>query len=64
MPYHSRLLSTTEAAKYLGVHANTVRRWETQGLIQAYRLGTRGDRRFTHAELHRFLTAPGQGRNT
>ncbi|MCK5587038.1 helix-turn-helix domain-containing protein [Candidatus Bipolaricaulota bacterium] len=61
MAHHSRLLSTTEAAKYLAVHANTVRRWETQGLLQAYRLGTRGDRRFTRNELERFLKSSTNG---
>ncbi|MBN1855331.1 MAG: helix-turn-helix domain-containing protein [Dehalococcoidia bacterium] len=61
MPHQSRLLSTTEAARYLAVHANTVRRWETQGLLQAYRLGTRGDRRFTRKELDRFLRASAEG---
>lgn len=50
------MLTTTEAAKYLSVHPNTVRRWEKQGLLPAYRLGTRGDRRFTQGELDGFLT--------
>jgi len=49
------MLTTTEAARYLGVHPNTVRRWETQGLLPAYRLGKRGDRRFSRDEIDQFL---------
>ena len=55
MPKRSRMLTTTEAAKYLSVHPNTVRRWEKQGLLPAYRLGTRGDRRFLREDMDRFL---------
>ena len=49
------MLTTTEAARYLSVHPNTVRRWEKQGLLPAYRLGTRGDRRFLREDVDRFL---------
>jgi excisionase family DNA binding protein len=46
-----RLLTITDAARMLGVHANTLRRWNDRGLIRAYRLGNRGDRRFALAEV-------------
>ena len=55
------MLTTTEAARYLGVHPNTVRRWETQGLLPAYRLGKRGDRRFSRDEMDRFLAQAASG---
>ena len=55
------MLTTTEAARYLGVHPNTVRRWETQGLLPAYRLGKRGDRRFSREAMDRFLSQAASG---
>jgi excisionase family DNA binding protein len=39
----------------LRVHPNTVRKWVTRGLLHAYRLGSRGDRRFAPEEVERFL---------
>lgn len=45
-------ITVSHAAKLLGVHPNTVRRWEKQGKIQASRtLG--GWRLFTFAEINR-----------
>ena len=61
MPKRSRMLTTTEAARYLSVHPNTVRRWEKQGLLPAYRLGTRGDRRFLREDMDRFLNGSTSG---
>ena len=49
------MFTTTQAARYLGVHPNTIRRWEAQGILPCYRLGTRGDRRFLREEVDRFL---------
>ena len=45
MVKRSRMLTTTEAARYLSVHPNTIRRWESQGLLPAFRLARRGYRR-------------------
>jgi len=53
-PY-SEMLTTTEAARLLYVHPNTVRQWTKKGLIRAYRLGTRGDRRFNRKEIECFI---------
>lgn len=49
------LMTTREVAHLLHVHPNTVRKWVTEGLLTAYRLGPRGDRRFTREEIQRFL---------
>jgi excisionase family DNA binding protein len=49
------LLSATEAARLLGVHPNTLRRWTNDGLIHAYRVGKRLDRRFRRTDLEKFL---------
>jgi excisionase family DNA binding protein len=53
------LLGVREAARRLGVHENTLRRWEKAGLILAVKLPT-GVRRFReedverlHADMHR-----------
>jgi excisionase family DNA binding protein len=39
-----RLITPSQAAKLLGVHISTVRRWITQGKLPAYRVGGRGIR--------------------
>jgi excisionase family DNA binding protein len=49
------LLTSSEVARMLNVHINTVRRWENDGMLRALRLGTRGDRRFTREEISRYL---------
>ncbi len=35
-----------DAARFLCVHENTLRRWSDRGIIKAYRLGGSGHRRF------------------
>jgi len=58
-PTDSRMLTTTEVAHLLHVHPNTVRLWANKELLHAYRLGTRGDRRFTHRDVDDFLQGNG-----
>ena len=48
-------MRTPEAAKYLGVHIETVRRWVREGVIPAAKLGNRGGFRFRREDLDRFL---------
>ena len=50
-----RLLTVGEVARILHVHVNTVRRWADEGLLPAYRIGLRGDRRFREEVLESFL---------
>jgi len=52
MEQSERLLNITEAARLLGVHANTLRGWADRGLVKAIRLPS-GHRRFTPAEIDR-----------
>jgi len=40
------LLPISDASRLLCVHVNTLRRWSDQGIIRAYHIGPRGDRRF------------------
>lgn len=49
------LLTTRQAANILNVHINTVRRWDNQGILKAYRICSRGDRRFSRQDIHKFL---------
>jgi excisionase family DNA binding protein len=49
------MLTVREVARLLHVHPNTLRRWSNNGRIRAYRITPRGDRRFKHEEIARFL---------
>ena len=49
------LMTVKDVARILHVHINTVRRWSNQGIIQAYRVGPRGDRRFKREEIIAYL---------
>ena len=40
-----QMMTIDEVARLLNVHTNTVRQWNHRGLLNAYRLGPRGDRR-------------------
>ena len=51
----SDMLTVREVARLLHVHPNTLRRWSNNGRIKAYRITTRGDRRFRREEIANFL---------
>jgi len=53
---HSKaMLTIRDVAHLLKVHINTVRRWSNQGMLKAYRIGSRGDRRFRREDVDGFL---------
>ena len=57
----SRLgLSTSEAARHLGVSLSTVRRWSDAGHLKGYRTPG-GQRRFTLEQLDAFLESLSPG---
>lgn len=45
------IITVKQAADLVGVHVNTIRRWEKQGRILSTRVGTRNDRRFDKNRL-------------
>jgi excisionase family DNA binding protein len=49
------MMTVREVARLLHVHPNTLRRWSNNGKIRAYRITSRGDRRFKREEVARFL---------
>jgi excisionase family DNA binding protein len=57
------LLTARQVAKLLNVHVNTVRRWNDRGILKAYRIGPRGDRRFSKEDINTFLAGNGHSGN-
>jgi diguanylate cyclase (GGDEF)-like protein/excisionase family DNA binding protein len=53
------LLSVAQAAGVLGVHPNTIRAWTDAGRLTAYRINSRGDRRFRRSDVVRLLVEDG-----
>jgi len=51
----ARLLPVSEVARFLGVHSNTVRRWEKGGLLKSYAIGLRHNLRFKQEDVLDFL---------
>jgi len=49
------MLTASELAHLLNVHINTVRRWSNRGILKVYRMGPRGDRRFSKDDIDSFL---------
>ena len=45
------MLTVREVSQILHVHSNTLRRWSDMGIIKAYRIGPRGDRRFRQEDI-------------
>jgi len=53
---NDNMLTVREVSQILHVHSNTLRRWSDQGIIKAYRIGPRGDRRFKQEDISLLLT--------
>lgn len=51
----STMLTTGEVARLLNVNDSTVRRWNERGIIKAYRIGPRGERRFRRDDIAIFF---------
>lgn len=50
------MLTTSDVARILSIHINTVRRWSNQGVLKSYRIGSRGDRRFKKEDIDKFFS--------
>ncbi len=61
MPQPANYLTLKRAAQQLGVHEQTLRSWERQGLIQLARLPKSGYRRVPVEEVQRIQTAMHSG---
>ena len=57
----STMLTVREVSRLLHVHSNTLRRWSDQGIIRAYRIGPRGDRRFRPEDIAVLLLEESKG---
>ena len=51
----NQMLTVSEASRLLHVHTNTLRRWDEDGVLPSYRVGSRGDRRFRFSDLLDFV---------
>ena len=49
------MLTVREVSRLLHIHPNTLRRWSNKGIIKAYRITLRGDRRFKREDIARLL---------
>ena len=56
------MLTTSEVARKLNLHVNTIRRWSNQGILTAYRIGSRGDRRFKKQDIEELILKSGDNR--
>lgn len=50
-----QLVNIENAAKMLGVHKETLRRWDRQGILKAVRIGRRGDRRYLPEDIQKII---------
>jgi excisionase family DNA binding protein len=55
------MLTVREVIQLLHVHSNTLRRWSDQGILKAYRIGPRGDRRFKPEDIAVLLLQENKG---
>lgn len=54
-PKKGEIITLAEASEILGVHPNTLRKWDNKGYLKAIRIGTRKDRRYRKSDIMRML---------
>ena len=50
-----KIITLAEASSILGVHPNTLRKWDNKGFLKAIRIGTRKDRRYRKSDVLKLL---------
>ena len=55
MKKNKKLLRITEASELLGVHPNTLRKWDKKGILKAVRFGERKDRRYKKEHIQKMI---------
>ena len=55
-PLPDQLLTIRKVAEWLRVHPNTLRNWTNSGMLRTYRIGMKGERRFSAADVEAHLT--------
>lgn len=50
-----KLIRISKAAELLGVHPETLRRWDREGKFHTVVINERGDRRFKLSEINKFI---------
>jgi hypothetical protein len=55
---YEAILTPREVSKFLDVHPNSLRRWEIDGVVKAYRFDTRGHRRYKFNQILNLLQKP------
>lgn len=51
----SKIITLAEASAILGLHPNTLRKWDNKGFLKAIRFGTRKDRRYRKSDVLKLL---------
>lgn len=51
----TRLITIREAAEMLGVHLETLRRWDNDGKLKSVRVGEFGHRKYRKADIEKIL---------
>lgn len=49
------IITLAEACEILGLHPNTLRKWDNSGYLKAIRYGTRRDRRYRKSDIMRVI---------
>lgn len=57
------MLTVKEVTQLLHIHSNTLRRWSDAGIIKAYRITRRGDRRFRREDITHYLAELNAGKH-
>lgn len=50
-----QLLRMSEAKELLGVSANTMRRWDKEGILQAIRITPKSNRRYKREDIEKLI---------